>query len=85
MRNYYLKMYQKYTKNNGRETFNKDTKKIAEKLELVDWIEQPLEWQSYITLKDHKEDFPYKILCRFVKSSKSDIAKISKISNDKIN
>ena len=42
-----------------------------------------LECQSYI--KDHKEDFPHKISCRFIKSSKSDIGKISKITNFKIN
>ena len=41
--------------------------------------------EAYITIKDHKEDFPNKISCRLINPSKSDIGKISKQILDKIN
>ena len=43
------------------------------------------ESESYITVKDHKKDFPHKISCRLINPSKSDIGKISKHILDKIN
>ena len=43
------------------------------------------ESQCYITVKDHKEDFPNKISCRLLNPSQSDIGKISKIIIDKNN
>ena len=41
--------------------------------------------KSYVTVKDHKEDFPHKISWRLINPSKSDIGKISKHILDKIN
>ena len=43
------------------------------------------ESESYIIVKDHKEDFPHKISCRLINPSKSDIGKISKYVVDKVN
>ena len=43
------------------------------------------ESESYITIKDHKEDFPLKASCRLINPSKSDIGKISKHVLDKVN
>ena len=63
---------------------NVDAKKIAKDLELEDRIEKMQESECYITVKDHKEDFPHKI-CRLINPSKSDIGKLSKIILDKIN
>ena len=40
---------------------NRDAKKIAINLDLEDRIEKMQESESYITVKDHKEDFPHKI------------------------
>ena len=40
--------------------------------------------ESYITIKDHKENFLNKISCRLINPSKSDIGKISKTILDKI-
>ena len=58
---------------------------IAKDLELEDRIEKMHESECYITVKDHKEDFPHKISCRLINPSKSDIGKLSKIILDKIN
>ena len=41
--------------------------------------------QAYITIKDHKEGFPYKLSFRLLNPSKSDIGKISKNILDRIN
>ena len=78
------KTHQKTDKNKVR-AINVDAKKIAKDLELKDRIEKMQESQCYITVKDHKEDFPYKISCRLINPSKSDIGKLSKIIFDKIN
>ena len=66
-------------------TINVDAKKVANDLELEDRIEKMQESECYITVKDHKEDFPHKISCRLINPSKSDIGKLSKIILDKIN
>ena len=64
---------------------NRDPKKIAIDLDLEDRIEKMQKSESYITVKDDKEDFPHKMSCRLINPSKSDISKISKHILDKIN
>ena len=78
------KTYKKTTEEKLK-TINKGAKTIAQKLELDDRVEKMQESQCYITVKDHKEDFPHKISCRLLNPSKSDIGKISKMIIDKIN
>ena len=63
---------------------NNETKSIAKQLSIEDRIERMYENESYIVIKDHKEDFPNKISCRLINPSKSDIGKISKTILDKI-
>ena len=41
-------------------TINKSAKKIANRLDLEDRIETLQENENYITIKDHKDNFPYK-------------------------
>ena len=77
------KTYKKTDKKRLR-AINVDAKKVAKDLELEDEIEKMQESECYITVKDHKEDFPHKI-CRLINPSKSDIGKLSKIILDKIN
>ena len=48
-------------------------------------MERMQETEAYVTIKDHKEDFPNKVSCRLINPSKSDIGKISKAILDKIN
>ena len=78
------KTYKKTDKKRVR-AINVDAKKIAKDLELEDRIEKMQESECYITVKDHKEDFPHKISCRLINPSKSDIGRLSKIILDKIN
>ena len=76
------KTYKKTNKKKVR-AINIDAKKIAKDLELEDRIEKMQEIECYITVKDHKEDFPHNIACLLINPSKSDI--LSKIILDKIN
>ena len=41
--------------------------------------------QTYITIKDHKDNFPPSISCRLINPSKTDVGKISKTILYKIN
>ena len=60
-------------------------RRITEKLPISDRIEKLQETEAYITIKDHKENFPNKISRGLINPSKSSIGKISKVILDKIN
>ena len=64
---------------------NKQAKKIAEKLNIDDRNERIQETEAYITIEDHKKDFPNNPSFRLINPSKSDIGRISKKILDKIN
>ena len=57
---------------------NNKAKSITENLEICDRIEPIAKKQAYITLKDHKKEFPNVIKCRLINPTKSNIGKISK-------
>ena len=75
-----------YKMTNMRQVYdiNNKTKSIAKQLSIDDRIERIHENESYITIKDHKEEFPNKTSCRLINQSKSDVGKISKTILDKI-
>ena len=60
-------------------------RQITEKLSIADRVLMLEETEAYITIKDDKSEFPNKIPCRLINSSKSSIGKISKVILDKIN
>ena len=76
-----------YKKSNGKKLrdINFAAKKLAEKFSVVDRVEVMQETEAYITIKDHKDEFPHKIPCRLVNPSKSNTGKISKAILDTIN
>ena len=88
--------YQKLLTENVTKTYKKSSiqklnningiaKKIAQKLTLEDRIEVMQEDEAYITIKDHKDEFPDKITSCLINPSKSSIGRISKHILDKIN
>ena len=77
------KAYRKANKNFVNK-INKDAKKIVKSISIDDRIEKTQESQTYITVKDHKDNFPHSISCRLINPSKTDIGKISKTIVDKI-
>ena len=62
-----------------------EAKHIAERLKLDERIEQAAEQKAFITLKDHKPNFPNNIKCRLINPTKSNLGKISKQILQKIN
>ena len=78
------KAYRK-TNKNCINKINKDASMIAKPLSIDDRIEKIQESQTYITVKDHKDNFPHNISCRLIDPSKTDIGKISKAILGKIN
>ena len=88
--------YKKYLVENKTKTYkksnkarvnsiNKDTKTLAEKLKIADRMERMEESEAYITVKDHKEDFPHKPSFRLINPSKSELRKVNKRILDNIN
>ena len=64
---------------------NKEAKCIGERLHLDDRVEQFNQRESFITLKDHKENFQNNPKCRLLNPAKSEIGIISKHYIEKIN
>ena len=64
---------------------NFTAKKITQKLSIDDRVQRMEETEAYITVKDHKDEFPNKIPCRLINPSKPNLGKISKVILDKIN
>ena len=57
---------------------NKKASEIAKKLKIENRIDQFIEADAYIKIKDHKPNFPARTQCRLINPSKSNIGKISK-------
>ena len=64
---------------------NKEAKSLTDDLKISDRVEIPPVKNAYITIKDHKPDFPTNIKCRLINPTKSNIGKISKQILDRIN
>ena len=71
--------------NNALDNINSEAKAIATELKLDNRIEQFASKNAFITIKDHKPNFPSNIKCRLINPAKSQIGKISKKILDKIN
>ena len=71
------KNYQK-TNDDMIKGINVEAQKIAEKLELDGRIEGIAKKPAFLTIKDHKPNFPNTIQCRLINPAKSEIGKISR-------
>ena len=78
------KTYKKFNKTKVNQ-INYQAKTIIEKLEIIDRVEKVQESEGFITIKDHKDNFPNSLSFRLINPSKSDLGKISKTILDKIN
>ena len=57
---------------------NLEAKAITTELEISDRVEPIAHNPAYVTIKDHKENFPRNVKCRLINPAKSNIGKISK-------
>ena len=64
---------------------NNEASTISNKLKLNDRIQCIANNEAFITIKDHKPNFPNTVACRLLNPCKSEIGKISKIYLEKIN
>jgi len=67
------------------ESINKEAKSIATDLGISDRVEQYQQRSSFITMKDHKENFENNTKCRLINPAKSEIGIVSKSYLDSIN
>ena len=67
------------------DTINNNAKKITDTLKISDRVEPIANKSCYITIKDHKEDFPSNVKCRLINPAKSNIGIIGKQIISKIN
>ena len=78
------------TDNNTEYDINNKAFYITEELEISDRVEPIAQKNAYITIKDHKDNFPNNLKCRLINPAKSNIGKISQkilkeINDDIIN
>ena len=68
-----------YKKSNAREIMkvNEEAAEIASKLDIADRVDNYMESDAFITIKDHKQTFPGKIECRLLNPAKSNLGKVS--------
>jgi len=66
-------------------TINQEAKSIATGLHIQDRTERIAERQAFISLKDHKDNFPNNPSCRLINPAKSEIGRISKQILENIN
>ena len=57
---------------------NEEAAEIASKLDIADRVDNYMESDAFITIKDHKQTFPGKIECRLLNPAKSNLGKVSK-------
>ena len=75
----------KKTNNTTVNNINIEAKKLAEQLKLDDRIERLAEKKAFITIKDHKPNFPNNIKCRLINPAKSNLGRVSKQILTRIN
>ena len=78
------KEYRK-TSTSKADEINKAAYNIAQNLNLVERMERLQQSEAYITVKDHKDDFPANPKFRLINPSKTDIGKVSKVILDRMN
>ena len=71
------KEYRKSAPENIKST-NKEAATIVKKLEIDDRVNQFIQASAFITVKDHKPNFPSKVQCRLINPAKSNVGRISK-------
>ena len=57
---------------------NDEARELADRLGMSDRIQKLGRQECYITLKDHKENFPARIDCRLINPSKTEMGRVSK-------
>ena len=78
------KTYRK-TDSSAYNEINEEAKSIAKDLNLSKKVECLARSNAFITIKDHKDDFPNRPKCRLINPAKPELGKVSKFFIDKAN
>ena len=70
---------------NMTDNINEELRNITDHYSIGNRIDIMAQRNSYITVKDHKENFPSNVKCRLINPSKSEVGKVSKVLLDSIN
>ena len=66
-------------------TINREAKNIAERCDIAERVDCFAKSNTFVTLKDHKENFQSNPKYRLINSAKSEIGKVSKFFTENIN
>ena len=58
---------------------NKEANVLTEKLKINDHVQSIAQNEAFITIRDHKPNFPKNLACGLLNPCKSEIGKISKV------
>ena len=64
---------------------NKEAKNIAERYNMAERVDCFAKSSTFVTLKDHKQNFQSNPKCRSINLAKSEIGKVSKFFSENIN
>ena len=70
--------YYKVAEEDTYDNINQEARVIASELGIADRIDAMAKRESFITLKDHKDNFENNLPCRLINPAKSQIGRISK-------
>ena len=77
----YIYIYKSYKKSNINTVneINKEANVLTEKLKINDHVQSIAQNEAFITIRDHKHNFPKNLACGLLNPCKSEIGKISKV------
>jgi hypothetical protein len=64
---------------------NEELRDITNNLSIGNRVDVMAKRDAFITIKDHKENFPSNVKCRLINPSKGELGKVSKVILDNIN
>ena len=75
----------KTCKNEAYDDINEELRDICNHFSIGNRINTMATKDAFITIKDHKEDFPSNLKCRLINPTKSNLGKVSKVILEEIN
>ena len=71
--------------NKATDDINEELRDISNHLSIGNRIDIMAQPNAFVTIKDHKENFPTNLKCRLINPAKSELGKVSKVILDRIN
>ena len=75
----------KTSNNNVNDDINEELRDISNHLSVGNRLDVMAKRNAFVTVKDHKDNFPSNLKCRLINPAKSELGKVSKVLLDRIN